>query len=123
VFRSTLRAAACVLALLLLSACGGDEVLPQRSMTVIGREMAFDAPDRVEPGDYQIQFRNMGVEYHELAIKNSSGDVLARRSIAGGTFMSMKVKLEAGSYELGCFEPGHYAGGMHKMLVVAPAST
>lgn len=104
---------------LLLFACGSEPALPSRSMTVIGREMAFDAPDQVEPGEYQIQFRNIGAQYHELAIKNASGDVLARRSIAGGQFMTMKVRLEAGTYELGCFEPGHYAAGMYKTLVVA----
>ena len=74
--------AAC--ALVLLSACGGSEaVLPSRSMTVVGREMAFDAPDRVEPGEYTIMFQNVGAQYHELAIKDSSGKVLARRSIVG----------------------------------------
>jgi len=106
---------------LLLSSCGDDAVLPSRSMTVVGREMAFDAPDRVEPGEYQIVFENIGAQYHELAIKDSSGDVLTRRSVAGRASVTMKVKLPAGTYELGCFEPGHYAGGMHKMLVVAAA--
>jgi uncharacterized cupredoxin-like copper-binding protein len=121
VFKSPTSLVACAaLALgLLLSACGGEAVLPSRSMTVVGREMAFDAPDRVEPGEYQIVFRNTGAEFHELAIKNSSGDVMTRRSIAGGATATMKVRLDPGTYELGCFEPGHYAGGMHQMLVVA----
>jgi uncharacterized cupredoxin-like copper-binding protein len=104
---------------LVLTACGGEAVLPARSMTVVGREMAFDAPDRVEPGEYQIVFHNTGAQFHELAIKNSSGEVMTRRSIAGGATVTMKVRLDAGTYELGCFEPGHYAGGMHKSLVVA----
>ena len=91
-------------------------------MTVVGREMAFDAPDRVEPGEYQISFRNAGSEFHELAIKNSSGDILSRKSVAAGGSMTMKVRLEAGTYELGCFEPGHYAAGMHKMLTVGSRS-
>ena len=48
----------------------------------------------------------------------------ARRSIAAGMTAVMNVKLPAGTYELGCFEPGHYAAGMHKMLTVrdAPSS-
>ena len=57
-----------------------------------------------------------------LAVKNSAGKVLMRRSIAGRTAMAMKVRLEAGTYELGCFEPGHYAAGMHKTLTVAAAT-
>lgn len=110
-------------AVVLLTACGsGEAALPARSMTVVGREMAFDAPDRVEPGDYTIMFENVGAQYHELAVKDSSGKVLMRRSIAGGMTMPMKVRLEPGTYELGCFEPGHYAAGMHKMLTVAAAS-
>ena len=116
-------AAGAVFAVLLLTACSGSEAaLPSRSMTVIGREMAFDAPDRVEPGEYTIAFQNVGAQYHELAIKDSVGKVLARRSMAGGMMMTMKVRLEPGTYELGCFEPGHYAAGMHKMLTVAAAT-
>lgn len=111
--------AGAVCALLFLTSCGGsDAVLPARSMTVVGREMAFDSPDRVAPGEYTILFENVGAQFHELAIKDSSGKVLTRRSIAGGAVTSMKVRLEAGTYELGCFEPGHYAAGMHKMITV-----
>lgn len=120
--KSLVRAiAGAVCALWLLTACGaGEKTLPARSMTVVGREMAFDAPDTVEPGDYTILFDNVGAQYHELAVKDASGKVLMRRSIAGGSMMTMKVRLDAGTYELGCFEPGHYAAGMHKTLVVAP---
>ena len=114
--------AGAVCALALLSACGGEAALPAKSMTVVGREMAFDSPDRIEPGEYTILFENVGSVYHELAIKDSSGKVLTRRSIAGGSMTSMKVRLEAGTYELGCFEPGHYAAGMHKMITVASAA-
>jgi len=122
--KSSLRVVAgAVCALGLLAGCGGGEkALPSKSMTVVGREMAFDAPDRVEPGEYTIKFENVGAQYHELAVKDSAGKVLMRRSIAGGTLMAMKVRLEAGTYELGCFEPGHYAAGMHKTLTVAAAS-
>src|SRR5436305_14963554 len=109
--KSSVRAVAgAVCALALLTACGGGEkALPAKSMTVVGREMAFDAPARVEPGEYTILFQNVGAQYHELAVKDSAGKVLVRRSIAGGTMTTMKVRLGAGTYELGCFEPGHYA--------------
>jgi uncharacterized cupredoxin-like copper-binding protein len=114
-----LAAASALTMVTLFSACGSGAVLPARSMTVVGTEMAFDAPDRVLPGEYQISFRNAGSEFHELAIKNSSGDILSRKSVAAGGSMTLKVSLPVGSYELGCFEPGHYMGGMHRMLTVA----
>jgi len=110
-----------LLAAVALLSCSGDPALPSRSMSVVGTEMAFQAPDVVEPGNYQVTFRNAGTVYHELAFKDSSGKFLVRRSIAAGMTTVMNVKLPAGTYELGCFEPGHYAAGMHKMLTVRPA--
>jgi uncharacterized cupredoxin-like copper-binding protein len=32
----------------------------------------------------------------------------------------MEVHLEPGTWELGCFEPGHYESGMHRQLIVEP---
>jgi uncharacterized cupredoxin-like copper-binding protein len=109
---------AALIAVVLVTACSSDKVLPARSMTVVGTEMAFAAPDQVASGDYKVTFRNAGTVYHELAFKDSSGKFLVRRSIAAGQTVVLSVKLPAGTYELGCFEPGHYAMGMHKMLTV-----
>ena len=87
-------------------------------MTVIGTEMAFEAPSHVTPGRYDVLFRNAGATYHELAFTNPDGEVVARRSIAGGQEIELPVKLSAGTWELGCYEPGHYEAGMHQPLVV-----
>jgi plastocyanin len=100
-----------------VGACSGGDA-PTRQLTVIGSEMKFEAPDQAVPGDYDITFRNVGAEYHELAVTDASGRVLARRSIAGGQQVIMPVSLAPGTYELGCFEPGHYEAGMYKTLVV-----
>lgn len=36
-----------------------------------------------------------------------------------GTFQRLlDVTLKKGRYELGCFEPGHYEAGMHRLLTV-----
>lgn len=107
------------LVVVVLSGCGDDG--EQRSMTVVGTEMAFDAPDRTIEGDYTVTFRNAGTAYHELAFRNPSGDFVARRSIAAGESIDLEVTLKPGTWELGCFEPGHYEAGMHRQLDVEKA--
>jgi uncharacterized cupredoxin-like copper-binding protein len=92
------------------------------TFTVVGTEMAFDAPDRVTGGDYTVVFRNAGTVYHELAFRDPAGKFIARRSIPAHQSVTMDVSLETGTYELGCFEPGHYEAGMHRPLVVSSAS-
>ena len=87
-------------------------------MAVVGREMAFEAPNRVLAGDYNVTFRNAGALYHELAFKNPSGEFVTRRSIGAGETIDMEITLEPGTWELGCFEPGHYEAGMHRELLV-----
>lgn len=101
---------------IVLVACGGDNA--PKTFTVVGTEMAFAAPDRVEGGDYEVTFRNDGAVPHELAFRHQGGELLARRSIGSGQEVVMEVTLEPGTYELGCFEPGHYEAGMHKLLQV-----
>jgi hypothetical protein len=64
-------------------ACDGGG-LASRTMTVVGTEMAFDAPESVVAGDYSVTFRNDGAVHHELAFRDSSGEFVARRSIPAG---------------------------------------
>ena len=92
------------------------------TMTVVGTEMSFDALDEVASGTYEVTFRNIGAEHHELAFVNPAGEFVARRSIPGGESVVMEVDLTPGDWELGCFEPGHYEAGMHKPLVVVEPS-
>lgn len=111
------RLLAGALILLVSVSCGGEGG-DGRAMTVIGTEMAFEAPGRVRAGAYEVTFRNDGAVHHELAFKNPDGDFVARRSIAAGQSIVMEVELGAGAWELGCFEPGHYEAGMHRDLIV-----
>ena len=105
---------------LVLAACGGGDAAsgPLKPMTVVGTEMAFAAPDHVPAGHYQVAFQNSGTTYHELAFKNPDGKIVTRRSIAAGQFVNIDVSLSAGTWELACYEPGHYEAGMHKPLTV-----
>ena len=107
---------AVLVAVAVLAGCG--EAQETRTMTVVGTEMAFDAPDRVSAGKYRVTFRNDGAVPHELAFKGPSGRFANRISIGGGQSQVIEVTLEPGTWELGCFEPGHYEQGMHRPLVV-----
>jgi uncharacterized cupredoxin-like copper-binding protein len=110
-----------VVATLAVAGCGSSEDAVAKPMTVVGTEMAFAAPDQVAEGRYEVTFRNDGAVYHELAFTDPDGQVVARMSIPGGEEVVMEVDLEPGTWELGCFEPGHYEAGMHQPLVVTPA--
>jgi uncharacterized cupredoxin-like copper-binding protein len=110
-----------IVATLAVAGCGSSDEAVGKPMTVVGTEMAFAAPDQVTAGRYEVTFRNEGAEYHELAFTHPAGQVVARTSIPGGEEVVMEVDLEPGTWELGCFEPGHYEAGMHQPLVVTPA--
>jgi uncharacterized cupredoxin-like copper-binding protein len=104
-----------------VGSCGGEaQTQPSQTFAVVGTEMAFAAPDSVSAGTYDVVFRNEGTTHHELALKGPDGAVVARRMVAAGRELTFGVDLVAGTWELGCFEPGHYEGGMHRTLVVTP---
>lgn len=88
-------------------------------MTVVGVEMAFQAPDTAPAGVYTVTFRNDGSVVHELAFKDANGNVVARTSTGPHTTTAVEVKLSKGTYELTCREPGHQQAGMHKTLTVS----
>lgn len=113
-----LAALVLALGLALATAACGDDGGDALELTVVGTEMAFDAPDRVEAGDYVVTFENAGEIHHEVAVKDASGQVLRRTQAPAGGTSTMEVTLEPGTYELGCFEPGHYEGGMFRTLTV-----
>ena len=111
---------AAVVGTALLQGCGDADPPEAAPFTVIGTEMAFDAPERVSEGRTMVTFRNEGTQYHELAFERPDGEVVARRSIAGGEEVVMDVTLERGTWELTCREPGHYEAGMRRGLLVDP---
>ena len=104
---------------ILLSACGSAGAdHKSRTLAVVGTEMAFAAPDSVVAGDYVVRFTNDGAMSHEVAVRDATGDVLRRIGAAPGQTATMELELEPGTYELGCFEPGHYQQGMKRLLTV-----
>ena len=118
------RAARAALALLAVGAgvasgACSDDAPPE--LLVVGTEMAFDAPERITAGTYTLHFDNAGAVFHEVAVRDAGGKVVRRVTAAAGQEASTEIELPAGTYELGCFEPGHYEAGMKQPLeVVAP---
>ena len=107
---------------LVTGACGSDE--PATPLTIsggeTGAEMWFDpAQPEVDAGRYEVTFDNVGQVHHELAVVSPAGEVLAARSIAGGTSTTLEVDLsEPGLYQLQCREPGHTEAGMIGAMTV-----
>jgi uncharacterized cupredoxin-like copper-binding protein len=99
-----------------LAGCGGGG--ETRELTIVGTEMAFEAPSTTPAGDDAVTFRNEGTVAHEVAFRDPSGEIVARRSLGAGQSVELEVALTPGRWELGCFEPGHYEGGMHSPLAV-----
>lgn len=115
----TLAATFVLLTLVTIGACG--EAAEPRTMAVIGTEMAFDAPARVPAGHYAVTFQNAGLVPHELAFRDPSGEFVNRISIGAQAMQMIEVDLEPGTWELGCYEPGHHEAGMHRTLLVDPS--
>ena len=112
-----------VLAAAMLGGCANDgETFEAKGFSVIGTEMAFEAPESVAAGMYEVTFRNDGAVPHELAFRDPSGDIVTRRSIAASSEVTIEIELTPGAWELACHEPGHYEAGMHKPLTVTPSS-
>lgn len=106
-----------------LGACKASTPKVTRALEVVGTEMAFTAPDRVPTGHYRVTFRNQGTVYHELAFKDPAGEIQMRRSIEAGQTVVIEVDLtRPGTWELACYEPGHYEAGMHRPLTVVTSS-
>jgi len=118
--RSAARAGVALVVVAALGGCSRD-VEPRGSLTVVGTEMRFDAPDRAPAGHHRVTFRNDGALNHELALRDPQGRIVVRRSIGGHQQATLEVDLQPGTWELGCFEPGHYQAGMHRPLVGDPA--
>ena len=51
-------------------------------------------------------------------MRDATGSVLVRLTAAAGQERSIDTELAPGTYELGCFEPGHYEAGMKQLLTV-----
>lgn len=102
------------------------------------RDFAIKAPERLPAGKVELAVRNTGPDAHELIAVRADGTRLPLRTDGAtideeslekveagalepgepGGLRHLSVRLEPGRYELFCNMAGHYAGGMHKRVVV-----
>jgi uncharacterized cupredoxin-like copper-binding protein len=55
---------------------------------------------------------------NELACRDPSGEFISRIGTAAHMTQAVAVDLEPGTWELGCYQPGHHEAGMYRPLVV-----
>jgi len=126
-----------------------SEAAPPRVLTVVARDFAFQAPDRVPAGMVTIQLQNRGQALHHVALmKLDAGktldDVFTALRAGGpppawmhdmggpnapdpGSDANATLFLQPGNYAILCFvdipdHVPHVMKGMAKMLTVTPAA-
>jgi len=107
-------------------------------MHVSERDFRIGAPKRLGAGTVDLAVRNAGPDAHELIAVRTDGGRLPLRSDGAtideealedvevgalepgepGAMRHLRIRLKPGRYELFCNMAGHYAGGMHRQLVV-----
>jgi plastocyanin len=113
-----IAAAAALMALVPVAACGDDDdaTAPEGAIEVVALdELAFDEERyEAEAGTVTFFYRNAGRLPHTLLIRG----VDDFRLVVGRTDQG-SVELDAGTYELYCDIPGHEQGGMVAALEVS----
>jgi uncharacterized cupredoxin-like copper-binding protein len=111
---------------------------PKATVRVTERDFRISAPKRVAAGDVRVSIHNKGPDDHEFIVVRLHGKGLPLRpdgltvdedaiekATAGALepaepgMHELSVRLQPGRYELLCNMYGHYAGGMHRKLVVS----
>jgi uncharacterized cupredoxin-like copper-binding protein len=138
-FRSTFRAVAGGVALVLWVACSAAPAPTGTTVAVTEKDFRIDAPASISGGDVTFSVTNDGPATHEFVIVRSdlpsdelpigsdglSADEDAVTSIGEvsqveyGSTETLSLTLTPGRYVLFCNLEGHYLGGMHSALVVA----
>lgn len=114
-----------LVAIALLAACGGSggsgNSQPSGSIQVTMTEFKFD-PSTIQhsSGNMVFWLVNSGSTQHDMAIRDSSGKVIATSELvsAGDTKEFDVTGIAAGTYTFVCTQPGHEASGMKGTLTV-----
>lgn len=115
-------------ALLVLAACGGDDVpqsssaggaaTPNGAVEVVAEDIGFSEDSyAATAGAVDVSYRNAGNIVHSLVIEDVQDFRL--EVTANGDEDNAAVELDAGTYTLYCDVPGHRQGGMEATLEVS----
>ena len=114
--------AAGLAAVALLVACGGSSGggggQPAGSTKVTMTDFKFDpATITVTHGSVTFWLVNAGSQSHDMSIRDSSGKTIGTSDlVSSGDSTAFTIKLDAGSYNFICTQPGHADLGMKGML-------
>ena len=98
------------------SAAGGSVV---KLETPGGGELAYTSTSATaEAGKDTIEFNNVQPLAHDVAIEDSSGEVVGKTELVTEGSTSTEVELEPGTYTFFCTVPGHREAGMEGTLTV-----
>lgn len=123
-----------------LAACSERQTGPVLELTLA--EWSIRAPESTTPGEFIWRITNNGVLLHEVVIIATAtdpgslptddgtvdparidGTVIAEvAEVTAGHRAEAPISLEPGDYVLICNVAGHYESGMHRRLVVRPAT-
>ncbi len=115
-------AALVAVAVLVLPACGGNQVAqPAGSIKVTMTEYKFDPGNINAPaGKVVFYLVNAGTMSHDLVIAKGDGTVVTRSELvsAGDQSVFSVDAITAGTYKIYCDQPGHEAEGMLGTLTI-----
>jgi plastocyanin len=84
-----------------------------------GTDLAFDQSElTAQAGTVTIDYDNPQSISHDVAIEDSTGEVLGATDLVSGGTASTTVELQAGTYTFYCNVPGHREAGMEGTLTV-----
>ena len=120
-----------------VSGCAGGGGDKPADLRVTERDFHISAPKVVRAGDLRVAIHNNGPDDHEFIVVRLHGKQLPLREDgltvsedgieddtvgvvepAAPGVEHLRLRLKPGTYELLCNMYGHYAGGMHRKLVV-----
>ena len=87
--------------------------------TPSGSDLAFDQKDAsAKAGSVTINFDNKQPLQHDVAVADSSGQVLGQTDLVSSGTANATVDLQPGTYTFYCTVPGHREAGMEGTLTV-----
>jgi plastocyanin len=99
------------------TAAGGGSTLKLESDP--GGEIAYTTDSATaKAGNVTVEFNNPQSLTHDVAIEDSSGEVVGKTELIASGSDSTTVKLKPGTYHFFCTVPGHREAGMEGTLTV-----
>ena len=98
-----------------------SDVTNGTATAITERDFSFDTPAVTVHGAVSLAVTNAGPTVHNLAIRATSGQILATtHDLKPGTSETLAVQIPQGTYAIICTLPGHESLGLKGTLTVGP---